>query len=122
MTMSKAKRKIPREKPWDVYAYKYMEHNDGNIGECDLAIAFRAGVRFVQDRLFISCKKEAPRAEINKQIIMLEYYGGAYDISVIFASEYKEYINTHPYCVAWTTLAALIPRKGDENTNDYNQV
>ena len=112
--MSKAKRKIPRDKPWNAYACMYMEHNDGNVGECDLAIAFKAGIRFLQDRLFISCKKETPRVEVNKQIIILEYYGDAYDITVIFASEYNEYIKTHPYCVAWTTLAALIPSEEDK--------
>lgn len=119
--MSRAKRTTPREKPWDAYAYMYMEHNDGNVGECDLAIAFRAGVRFLQNRLFISCKKETPKVEVNKQIVMLEYYGSAYDLTVIFASEYKEYVKTHPYCVAWTTLAALIPSKCEDNLIDYGK-
>lgn len=104
------KKKKNKDSVCSRYACNYVNTNEGVLDECDIAIAFNAGMNYVKNRLLQPCST-SPLPKISKHILVLENYGGYYGSTVIFASDFKDYMESHPQAVAWTGLDVLLPKE-----------
>lgn len=94
------------------WAREYMERNDGNVGETDLAIAFKAGRKAAKLNLWHWCKDSAPKVTSNCRVALVEFINKHdYEINTVLTSEYAEYRKTHPFAVLWAYVDALVDPK-----------
>lgn len=90
------------------WAREYMEHSDGNVGEADLAIAFKAGRRAARLNLWYWCANSKPKITANRRVAVVVFLNRYdYEIHTCLTSEYDEFKEHNP-CVLWEYADKLV--------------
>lgn len=90
------------------WARNYMEHNDGKVGETDLAIAFKAGRRAGRIYLWHWCSQEKPKVVTNKRVAVVVMLNRLdYEIVTVLTSEFDEFVQNNA-AVLWAYADKLL--------------